>query len=97
MPDHTPHQKKIIEHYYVRRDQIMLDRLGTIVSDLYVADSEAKLNRLWIRAQSAMEALEIPPRLAEHILARRKPEILAANLKDWLEAASKPREKRRPG
>jgi len=45
--------------------------------------------RLWSRAAKAMEALKIAPRLMEHILTQRKPEVLATNLRDWLNAAKK--------
>ena len=89
VPDHTPHQKKIIERYYDNRDQIMLARLGEIVTELYLADSEKAQERLWSRAAKAMEALKIPPRLVEHILAQKKPEVLATNLRDWLNAAKR--------
>ncbi|UCF34277.1 MAG: hypothetical protein JSV78_03035 [Phycisphaerales bacterium] len=84
MSEYTPHQKKVIERYYDRRDEIMLARLGEIVSDLYLADTDAKLNRLWKRAEAAMKGLKVPEGLIQHILTQRKPEILADNLKNWL-------------
>jgi hypothetical protein len=89
MPDYTPYQKKVIGRYYDRRDEIMLARLGEIVTELYLAETEAKVDRLWERAESAMKALNVPASLAQHILTRRKPEILADNLKDWLARGGK--------
>lgn len=86
MTDHTPHQKKIIGRYYRNRDRIMLTRLSEIVSKLCVVDTEAKVNRLWDRADKAMKALRIPAGIAEHILTERKPEVLARNLRNWLQA-----------
>ena len=84
MADYTPHQKKIIERYYGNRDEIMLAKLGEIVSELYLADTEAQANRLWKRADKAMKALDVPGSIAQHILARRDPEVLAHNLREWL-------------
>jgi hypothetical protein len=84
MSEYTPYQKKVIERYYDRRNEIMLARLGEIVSELYLADTGAKLNRLWKRAERAMKGLKVPESLIQHILTQRKPEILADNLKDWL-------------
>jgi hypothetical protein len=84
MSEYTPYQKKIIERYYDRRDEIMLTRLGEIVSELYLADADAKLKRLWKRAEAAMKVLEVPDGLIQHILTQRRPEVLADNLKDWL-------------
>jgi hypothetical protein len=84
MSEYTPYQKKIIERYYDRRDEIMLTRLGEIVSELYLADTDAKLKRLWKRAEAAMKGLKVPDGLIQHILTQRRPEVLADNLKDWL-------------
>jgi hypothetical protein len=94
MPDYSPYQKKVIGRYYDRRDEIALARLGEIVSELYVAETQRKRDQLWKRAEQAITALKVPPRLADHILQQRKPEILARNLRDWLKAAKKPA---RPG
>jgi hypothetical protein len=84
MAEFSKYQKDVIRRYYDHRDQIMLDRLAEIVSELYLADTDAKRLRLWKRAETAMKALHIPPTLINHILEQRKPEILAENLKNWL-------------
>jgi len=89
MPDYTRHQKKIIERYYDRRDEIMLGKLQEIVTDLYLAETDAKRDQLWKRAGKAMKALKVPDRIAQHILTDRKPEVLAKNLRNWLESAKK--------
>jgi hypothetical protein len=88
MPDFTPYQKKIINRYYDHRDQIMLTRLQEIVTDLYLADTETKQNRLWKRAEAALKALKMPPSQISHLLAQRKPETLAHHLRQMLEAKS---------
>ncbi len=88
MGDYTPHQKKIIERYYEHRDGIMLSKLADIVSDLYLADTDAKLNRLWGRAEKAMQALKVPDSTRDHILTTRKPDLLARHLRGWLDEAN---------
>jgi hypothetical protein len=84
MPEYTPHQKKIIERYYDNRDAIMLQKLSELVTELYLAETDAKRERLWERAAAAMKHLKIKESIAGHILAKRKPEILASHVKDWL-------------
>jgi hypothetical protein len=84
MAERTPYQKKLIERYYDRREQIVLDRLSQLVSELYLADTERKRERLWKRVAAALERLKVGEALAAHILAKRSPEVLAANLRDWL-------------
>lgn len=88
MGDFTPHQKKIINRYYDNRDQIMLTRLQEIVTELYLADTESKQNRLWKRAETAMKSLKVPPSQITHLLAQKKPETLAHQLRQWLEGKS---------
>jgi ribosomal protein L29 len=87
MTDRSDYQKKVIERYYDQRDAIMLNRLQELVTELYLADSEKKREQLWKRVQAAMEKLGVKPGLMEHILARRSPETLAENVRDWLRAA----------
>ncbi len=84
MGDFTRHQKKIIERYYDHRDEISLTKLGEIVTELYLADSDGKRKRLWSRAARAMKTLQIPPDIANHIITQGKPEVLAENLRGWL-------------
>jgi len=91
MPEYSKHQKKIIQRYYDNRDAISLAKLGELVSELYLADTPGKADRLWKRVETAMTALKVAPRLMEHILTERKPEVLAANLKDWLRQGEQPR------
>lgn len=86
MGDFTPHQKKIISRYYDNRDQIMLARLQEIVTELYLAETEAKQDRLWKRAESAMKSLKIPAAQVSRIVTQKKAELLAGSLRSWLEA-----------
>jgi hypothetical protein len=90
MTDYTRHQKKIIERYYDRREEIMLAKLQEIVTELYLAETDAKRDQLWKRAEKAMKALKVPESTAQHILTQAKPEILAKNLRGWLEDVRKP-------
>ena len=87
MADLTPYQKKIVERYYDRRDEIMLSRLQELVSELYLAETDKKRNALWKRVEQAMANLKTPGPVAAHILRSRKPEILARNVEDWLKQA----------
>ena len=82
--NYTPHQQNIISQYYDRLDTIMLTKLQEMVSDLYLADTQAKQDRLWQRIHKAMTKLGAPPAIVEHIMAKRDVEILAKNLQDWL-------------
>ena len=85
----SDHQKSVISGYYANLETIMLQKLGELVTELYLAERPARRDRLWQRAQKAMLRLKIPPAIIEHIMDRRDVEILAKNLKDWQKMAKK--------
>ncbi len=82
--DYSQHQKAVISGYYNNLDTIMLQKLGELVTELYLADTKAKQNRLWQRANKAMVKLKVPPAIIDHIMEKKDVQILAKNLQDWL-------------
>jgi hypothetical protein len=79
----SPHQQKIIKDYYKNIDKIALGRLGELVGNIYLAETQKKKNILWTQVAAAMKQLKIPSAVAEHILKKRDVEILAKNLNEW--------------
>ncbi|HUW20478.1 MAG TPA: hypothetical protein VMW16_14370 [Sedimentisphaerales bacterium] len=82
--ERSEYQDKIVSRYYDNLDAIMLQKLSELVTELYLADTPARRNRLWQRVQKAMANLKVPPAIMEHIMQKRSVEILAKNLQDWL-------------
>jgi len=82
--ERSAYQKEVISRYYENLDTIMLQKLGELVTELYLADTPAKKQRLWQRAHKAMEKLKVPPAIINHIMQKKDVEILAKNLQDWL-------------
>lgn len=89
MSDYSPHQRRIIDRYYDQRDEIMLNKLSEIVSELYIAATDSKAKQLWSRAEKAMKQLKVPPSTLGHILEVRQPELLAKHLRGWLDQAKR--------
>jgi len=87
--EYSQYQRSVISGYYDNLDTIMLGKLGELVTELYLADSKAKKDRLWQRAHKAMAKLKIPPAIIEHIMQKKDVEILAKNLQDWLGGKNK--------
>lgn len=81
--EHSNYQKNVIAGYYENRDTIMLQKLGELVTELYLAKSESQKKRLWQRAHKAMVNLKVKPAIIEHIMQQKSVEILAKNLQDW--------------
>ena len=82
--EYSEYQKAVISEYYSNLDTIMLQKLSELVTELYLADSQAKKDRLWQRAYKAMVNIRVPPAIIDHIMQKKDVEILAKNLKDWL-------------
>ncbi len=82
--EYTNYQKKVISAYYEHRDELALTSLQSVVTDLFLADTDKKRDRLWDRAEKAMLKLKIKPAIRDHILSKKDVTLLAKNLQDWL-------------
>ena len=82
--DYSSYQKNVISRYYENRDSIMLQKLQELVTELYLAKDTPKEDKLWQRVEKALGNLKIKPELVRHIMIKRRVEILARNLQDWL-------------
>jgi len=79
----SAYQRGVIDNYYANLDIICLQKLGELVTELYLADSSDKKRRLWQRVHKAMVNLKIPPAIIDHIIQKQDVQILAKNLSDW--------------
>ena len=82
--EHSQYQQSVISGYYKNLDSIMLQKLSELVTDLYLADTKAKHDRLWDRAHKAMVKLKIHPATIDHIMQKKDVQVLAQNLQNWL-------------
>ena len=82
--DYSKYQKAVISGYYDNLDTIILRKLSEMVTELYLADTQAKRERLWQRAHKAMVKLKVPPAIIDHIMEKKNVEVLAKNIQDWL-------------
>ena len=82
LKDYTPYQKGVIRRHYEHSRPIALQKLGEIVSDLYLAEGERRKKQLWARAEKALEKFEGARIRKERILAEHDLEALAALVSD---------------
>lgn len=75
--DLSRHQKGIVRRYYEHRDTIALARLGEIVSDLALCESEKKAAALWKSAATFLKNAGAGPDEADRIIAARDVRALA--------------------
>ena len=70
-------QQKIISNYYLNRDDIMVQKLGEIVTELYLAESQRRTDQLWQRAEKALRNMSTPEKEIARLLAAHTPQALA--------------------
>ncbi len=87
--EYSNYQGGVINRYYDNIDNIMLTKLSELVSELYLAKTDARRKQLWERAHKAMENLKVKPGIIRHIMEKQDIEILAKNLQDWLAESRK--------
>jgi hypothetical protein len=78
------YERGVISRYYKHLDEIMLSKISSLVTELYLAKTAEKEKQLWGRVHKAMINLKIRPAIINHIMKNRDVEILAKNLQDWL-------------
>jgi hypothetical protein len=84
MPKRSSYQDRVIRNYYQNRDEIMLQRLGELVTDLFLAEGKAKA-RLWKRVSDALLKLKVPKDQVQHLVRSDNPTLVANVLKKLLQ------------
>lgn len=75
---YSRYQKKVIQRFYENREQIETQRLQEIVTEIYLAGTGKKADRLWERAAQLLERAEgVDAGEVARILAARDVEGLA--------------------
>ncbi len=83
MAEYSKYQQNLIKNYYENLDAISIQKLQELVTELYLCESEKKMNMLWQRVEKAMIKMKIHPQIQEHILARKDVKVLANNVEMW--------------
>lgn len=76
MPNHSRYQEKVIRNYYQNRDEIAIQRLQELVTELYLAEGKAR-ERYWKNIVTHLEALKVKPAVIEHLRQRDDAETVA--------------------
>ena len=84
MAKRSTYQDRVIRNYYQNQDAIMLQKLGDLTTDLFLAEGKAK-DRLWKRVTVVLQNLKIPEDQIEHIVRSDNPALMANLLKKLLE------------
>ena len=83
MAKRSSYQQRVIRDYYQNLDAIMLQRLGDLVSDLYLAEGKSRA-RVWKRVTGALEKLKVPASRIDHIVQSDNPALVANLLNELM-------------
>ena len=76
MENYSRHQQGIIKRYYSNQEQILLQKLGELVGDLYLAEGK-KRGKVWDSVVAALGKLGVPQSRIDHVRASDDPKLLA--------------------
>ena len=76
MENFSRHQQGIIKRYYSNHDSIQLQKLGELVTELYLAEGK-KREKTWKSVVTLMQKLEVPQSRIDHIVSQNSPELVA--------------------
>ena len=80
MPKRSRYQQKVIKNYYDNREAIALQRVGELVTELYLTEGK-KRQRHWTTLRSHLEKLGVPPAQIDHLQQQDRPELVAQLVK----------------
>jgi len=76
MAQFSKYQQNIIKNYYNNRENIALQRVQELVTELYLAEGK-KRAKLWDSLPGHLEKLGLKQQEIDHVVAEEKPELVA--------------------
>jgi hypothetical protein len=74
--NYTSYQQKVIRNYYQNQDATMVQKLGDLISELYLATGK-KRTQIWSRVAAALRNLKYPEERIAHLMAQDDPTLVA--------------------
>ena len=81
--NYSKYQQKIIKNYYDNRESISLQRLGELVTDLYLAEGKTRATK-WKQAAGALEKLGVKQAEITQLLKHDDPARLAKKVEELM-------------
>ncbi|MFN3532708.1 MAG: hypothetical protein ACK41Q_09410 [Candidatus Brocadia sp.] len=77
---YTEYQKRVIKHFYENKDLRLIQKLGELVSDLYLETSEKKKESGWKRIKKMLLDLKVHPNEVEYLTKDKNLAIISKKL-----------------
>lgn len=77
---YTEYQKKVIRNFYENKDLRLIQKLGELVSDLYLETSEKKRESGWNKIKKMLVDLKVHPNEVEHLTKDKNLTVISKKL-----------------
>ena len=77
---YTPYQQKVIRRFYENKDLRLIQKLGELVSNLYVETSEKKRESGWKRIKEILIDLKVHPHEVEFLTKDKNLTVISKKL-----------------
>lgn len=79
---YTKYQRKVIKNFYENKDLRLIQKLGELVSNLYVETSEKKKESGWKRIKKMLTDLKVHPHEVEYLTKDKNLSIISKKLSE---------------
>lgn len=79
---YSAYQRGVIRRYYEHKETLMTQKLGELVSELYLCEGAKKADQLWKRVEKAMTGAGVDAKLVKFVVEKRDVEWLAQEIAD---------------
>ena len=77
---YTPYQQKVIRRFYENKDLRLIQKLGELVSNLYVETSDKKRESGWKRIKEILIDLKVHPHEVEFLTKDKNLTVISKKL-----------------
>ena len=84
MADFSKFQQKVIKSYYDNREDVALQRVQELVTELYLTEGK-KRQKHWESVSLHLSKVGVKPDVIAHLLKQDKPELVATLVKKLIE------------
>lgn len=77
---YTEYQKKVIRNFYENKDLRLIQKMGELVSDLYLEASEKKRESGWKKIKKMLIDLKVHPQEVEYLTKDKNLAVISKKL-----------------
>ena len=79
---YTGYQKKVIKNFYENKDLRQIQKLGEMISNLYLETSEKKLESGWKKIKKMLTDLEVHPHEIEYLTRDKNLKLVSQKIEE---------------